>query len=247
MKRFLPVLLFFLLLSCSTTDERVNITSGLDNVYISSGVEQNFLGNLPHWINFSKWANCRRSEEIRYMNFEVLTKSYALKYEQIVHMQHMWNRKLYAYKRSGGQGNLPLKDESFVFNNIYAQVIGGSYEFQAPKFKEISLIWIDPFLANKQKIKNILKRDDVLSGHPVIVTNCLSSYDVESLIQELKLDDLGIKILPAEMFNLYNDQGKMGFEFELNVSAILKQKKITLFSSINPPYILGVDKFKKVE
>lgn len=246
MKLLLSLLFSILFVNCSTTDERVNITSGLDNVYISSGVEQYFLGNLPHWINFSSWAKCRRNESIRYMNYEILKKSYALTYDQMVHMQHMWNRKLYAYKRSGGQGNLPLKDESFVFNNVYAQVIGGSYVFSAPKFNQVSLVWIDPFIENKKKLKQILRSDDVLSGHPVIISHCLSSYAAESLLQELELEDLGIKIIPAEMFSLFDKNIQMGYEFQIDVSQIMKKKKIILYSSEETPYIMGANKFKKV-
>jgi len=219
----------------------------MDNVYISNGVEQYFLGNLPHWINFSGWAKCQREEPIRYMNFEVLNRSYGLKYYQMVHMQHMWNRKIYAYRRSGGAGNLPLKDEAFIFNNVYAQVIGGSHEFIVPKFKKVSLIWIDEFLNNKGRLRQILNREDVLAGHPVLVTHCLTSYATESLIQELNLEELGAKIISAEMFGLYSSDIKMGQQFGLDVSQILKKKEITLFSKTKPKGIWGINKHKKIE
>lgn len=247
MKNGILALLIFLHISCSTTAERVNITSGMDNVYISNGVEQYFLGNLPHWVNYSCWGKCKRKESIRYMNYQIIHKSYGLDYTQIVHMQHMWNRKVYAFRKSAGQDSLPLKDESFIFNNIYAQVQGGSYDFMAPKFKNISLVWIDPYLKNTKKLKKIIQSDKVLAGYPVLVSHCLSSYEIEALVQELKLEDLGIKSLPAEMFSLYEKEFETGYEFGLNVDEILKNKNITLFGKSNPQTIKGFNQFKKVE
>lgn len=225
----------------------MNITSGLDNVYISNGVEQYFLGNLPHWMNYSTWGKCKRKEPIRYMNFEIIHKSYGLDYEQAVHMQHMWNRKVYAFRKSSGQDSLPLKDESFIFNNIYAQVQGGSYDFMTPKFKNISLVWIDTFLDNKKRLKRIMQSDQILAGYPILVSHCLSSYEIESLVQDLKLEELGVKVIPAEMFNLYQDNLKTQYEFGLDVEKILKNKNITLFGKSNPETIRGINQFKQVE
>ena len=95
--------------SCSTTDERVNIKGSLADVVSHSngnGTEAYFLGSVPAWINFSPWAKCERSESIRYMNFENISKSYNLNYSQIVHMQHKWNRKIATYRKSHGPGQI---------------------------------------------------------------------------------------------------------------------------------------------
>ena len=84
---YLLIICFAVFTSCSGPQEAPGNNQNLESVYISGGTEQYFLGTLPHWVNFSPWAKCHRSEAIRYMNFENIAKSYNLKYEQIVYMQ----------------------------------------------------------------------------------------------------------------------------------------------------------------
>lgn len=241
------VLIFsFIVFGCSTSGDRTN-GQGLDNVYISGGTEKYFLGNLPHWANFSTWASCHRTDPIRYLNFENIKKSYNLNYESALHMQHMISRKNSAFVKSSGGTQLPVKDEGFIFNNVYAQVLGGSYDFVAPKFKQVSVVWIDPYLGNNKKIKSVLNRSDVLNGHPVIITNCLSSYEVEALIDKLKLEDLGIKIISSEMFSAYNSTMEKENDFTIQLDQIMKNKNISLFAPSNPSQIRGVNKFIKIK
>lgn len=236
----------FIVSGCSTSGENSN-GQGLENVYISGGTEKYFLGNLPHWANFSRWASCQRNEPIRYLNFENIKKSYNLNYESAVHMQHMISRKNSVFLKSSGGTQLPVKDEGFIFNNVYAQVLGGSYDFTVPKFKNISVVWIDPYLTSTNKIKSVLNRSDVLNGHPVIVSNCLSSFEIESLIEKLKLDDLGIKIISSEMFSAYNSKMEKETDFTVQLDLVMKNKNITLFAPSHPNQIRGVNKFIKIK
>lgn len=231
---------------CSTSGVNSN-GQGLDNVYISGGTEKYFLGNLPHWANFSTWASCQRDEPIRYLNYENIKKSYNLNYESAAHMQHMISRKNSDFVKSSGGTQLPVKDEGFIFNNVYAQVLGGSFDFVAPKFKNISVVWIDPFLKNKKKVKSILNREDVLRGHPVIVSNCLSQSEIETLIEKLDLDELGIKIVSSEMFSAYDSKMEKETDFSVQLDLIMKNKNINLFAPFNPTQIRGSNKFIKIK
>jgi len=245
MFRLILLFSFMTIAACSSNPPAVDSTNGLDNVYISGGTEKFFLGHIPHWANFSSWAGCQRSEPIRYLNYNNIKKSYNLNYENALHMQHMINRKILAFVKSTGSTQLPAKDETFIFNNVYAQVLGGSHDFTAPKFGKVSLVWIDPYLTDTGKIKKYFRRDDVLSGHPVIITNCLSSFEVEELIEKLDVEDLGIKIISSEMFSAYGSDMKKKFDFTINLKSLLKKKDITFFGPRIPKQIEGVDKLKK--
>lgn len=247
MKIIALILLGLNLVACTSSPSQLKSSKQLDDMYISGGTEQYFLASLPHWINFSTWAKCQRDESVRYLNFSNISKSYALDYKQMIHIQHMWNRKMNAYTRSSGGSNVSLKDESFIFNNIYAQVVGGSSDFIVPTFKNISLIWIDPFIGQEKKLAKILQRDDILQGYPVVISNCLSSYEIEAFIQKYELENLGVKSLPAEMFSLYNDSIMPQREFTLYVNKILDKKNITLFGTYQPEQIKGVTKFIKIQ
>lgn len=244
-KLFQLFLISTVVVSCSSSSSMSGASSGLDNVYISGGTEKFFLGSIPHWANFSSWAQCQRKEPIRYLNYSNIKKSYNLNYSNALHMQHMINRKISAFVKSTGSTQLPAKDETFIFNNVYAQVLGGSYDFTPPKFNKVSVIWIDPFLKNTRKIKKYLKRSDVLSGHPVLITNCLNSSEVEELIKKLGVEDLGVKVISSEMFSVYNSEMKKSLYFSINLKELLKNKKITLFGPRIPKQIEGIDKLKK--
>jgi hypothetical protein len=246
----LRAILFILLLStgCSTTDERVNIKGDLaDVVSHTNGTEAYFLGTVPAWINFSSWARCERNESIRYMNFENISKSYNLNYNQIVHMQHKWNRKISTYRKSTGRARLALNDESFIFNNVHAQVVGGSLDFIVPKYNKVSVVWIDPYLKDQKKLTSIINRNDVQNGFPILLSNCLSSHEVEDLIKKLKLDEVGAKVLSAEMFSHFDSQLKKQPFFSLDLNQLLKGKKIILYGPRNPTEITGDFKFKLIK
>ena len=234
-----------LTLGCSSNSPTGGNGSGLENVYISGGTEKFFLGSIPHWANFSTWAQCQRKEPIRYLNYNNINKSYNLNYENALHMQHMINRKILAFVKSTGSTQLPAKDETFIFNNVYAQVLGGSHDFTAPRFNKVSVVWIDPFLQDTTAIKRYFKRDDVLAGHPTIISNCLSSFEVEELIDKLELEDLGIKIISSEMFSAYQPNMKKGLDFRIDLSGLLKNKTITFFGPRIPEQIEGVKNLKK--
>lgn len=237
--------LFFL--GCSTTDPKMVSNTGLDNVYISSGIEKFFLVDLPYWANFSKVGQCQRKSNIRFLHHENLAKSYDLKYSQLVHLQHMFNRKLYAYKTSAASSEIPLKDESYVFHNVYQQVIGGRYDFVPPRFEKVSVVWIDPYLADPKIISQKIKSNAVLEGHPILLSFCLNSYELEELSRDHSLDELGVKFLSADMMSIYDQDQKKNFFFSLNLSEFLHGKDITLFSRQKLENIQGQYKFIEIK
>ena len=236
MDLFRTLILLYFCISCSnySTSSR---PLDLQDVYISSGVEQFFLTAPPHWMNFSNEAACFRKQSVRYLNYENIRKSYNLNYDQMLHLQQMFNRKIFAYRTSTGQEKLSPKDESFIFNNVYQQVLGNSYDFIVPKFKKISLVWIDPYLKDSKKMKEIFKRKDILSGHPILVSLCLTSYELEALAQKAGLEDLGVRYISADMESTFSSDIIKKPSFSIDFDELLKNKDL---------YFYGVNKLESL-
>jgi len=176
-----------------------------------------------------------------------MKRSFNLTYNQMVHLQHMYNRKIYVSDSFKGEAQRSPKDASFVFNNVYQKVISGSFDFKLPAYNKVSVVWIDPLLGNPKKIKRLFHRKDLLSGHPIILSYCLTSLEIDKLIQELKLDSLGIKSIPAEMLNIYSKENQKQRQFSVHLNEILKDKKITVFSTKKESGIAGAYKFIKIQ
>ncbi len=237
LKTYILLTLLWAFVSCSSTND--NKVSHLDQVYISSGVEQYFLPDMPYWANFSHSSGCFRKNSIRFLNYNNLHKSLNLNYNQSTHIQHMINRKLYAYRTTTGNNDIPLRDEMTLFHNIYQQVVGGSTDFIVPQFKKISLVWIDPYLTDMKKIKKLMKSPKVLSAYPVMISHCLMSYEMEDLIGKLGLESLGIKNIPAEMLSIYGTDLKRKAGFSVNVDLILKEKEIIFYAPYESSEVRG--------
>lgn len=234
-----------ILSSCSTTVDSASSNKNPEYVYQGAGIEQYFLPELPVWANFSVLAACRRTNTLRYLNFENLRKSYSLTYDEIIHFQNMFNRKLTQFKKNNPTAPLYLKDEAYIFNNAYQLLIGGSRDFLVPNYKNVSLIWIDPYLNKKQSIKSILNNEQVLSGFPILVSSCLDSFEIEEYVIKNKLDQFGVRYIGSEMFAPYGESFELGTMFSLNFEKILNDKKINLFAPYRPDHFKGKMNFIK--
>jgi len=235
----------FLLSGCSTRVDQASEIKNPEYVYQGAGIEQYFLPELPVWANFSEASSCRRKNSVRYLDFSTLRQSYSLSYSELLHFQNMYNRKLAQFKNNNPTATLYLKDEAYIFNNTYQLLIGGGRDFLMPKYPKISLIWIDPYLKNKEKIKELLNDKEVVSGFPVLVTNCLSSAQIEKFIAKNKLDQYGIKFIGQEMFTPYSTKFELSYFYSLDFSKLFDNKEVTLFGRYNPRHFLGIKKFRK--
>ena len=92
------------------------------------------------------------------------------------------------------------------------------------------MIWIDSFLKSEKKLKNVLKRKDVRQGHPVVVSTCLSSYELEVLFHKYGLDSLGIKYISAEMFSIYDKTINKFPYFSFDFNSFFVEKDLTFFT-----------------
>ena len=124
-------------------------------------------------------------------------------------------------------------------------MLGGSYDFMPPNFKNISLVWLDPFLKSPKRVKKILEKSQVQSGYPILISNCLSTLELEELVQKYDWDEYGVKLISSEMFSIFDLQNKRTFQFGININQLLPGKTITLFAPSFPEQIKGT--YKKVE
>lgn len=242
-KRFyIGIILFCACISaCSTNDPFVK---SLDpkNIYNNSSLERYYLSDLPKWANFSSSSDCLRESPIRFMNFQELKGNYSLDYQQFVHFQHMLNRRFTQF-RSKAKSPLNLKDETYIFYDVLELLLGASYDFTAPNFAKVSLLWIDPHLEELEVTRQYLKRDDLLEGHPIIVSACLSSLEMEGLAQRYGWNALGAKVIGSEMFAPYAPSASRLNDFVLDVEKFFQDKRISLFGIRRPVHIRGSYRF----
>jgi hypothetical protein len=237
--------LMLLALACSSSVDKASSIKNPEYVYQGAGIEQYFLPELPAWANFSVASACHRKNNTRYLDFNTLRKSYSLNYSELVNFQHMFNRQIASFKINNPTATLYLKDEAYIFNNVYQLLIGGGRDFLIPKYNKISLIWIDPYLNDSKKIINIFQDKKVLEGFPILVTDCMTTQEIETFISKNKLDKFGVKYIGQEMFSPYGTNYKIGTMFTLDFGQILANKDITLYGKYRPMHLKGIKKFIK--
>lgn len=224
--------------SCASTNSNIE-SRDLEQIYRGAGVERYFLSDLPDWANFSASAGCKREGVVRYLNFKTINDSYSLGYEELVHLQHMLNKRFDSV-RSESENQLYLKDEAFIYYNVYEQVAGGGREFLLPQFSSISLIWVDPFYGNLQKVDQLLESEAVGKGHPVIVSSCMKARALEVLAEERGWDRFGVKLISQEMFSPFSTELGLGHDYTLDFSSFLPNKELRLFSPYIPAHFKGI-------
>ncbi len=230
------------MLSCATTEEGM-FKQDLDQVYIGSGIEKYYLPDVPDWANFSSEAKCKRNEPIRYINFKDMHASYSFDYEQLIQYQLMLNRRFAEYKKSTGRKTVFLKDESFLTFNVHQQILGGGREFIVPKFSRIHLVWIDEATQNKEalkKLKSLMRSSKMLKGHPVFISMCLSSEELDDFITSNKFSESGVKGISQSMFSPYNTDFVLDYHYAIDMSKLFKGKSVYLFSNQKTDSIIGI-------
>ena len=238
--KFLFLIATFIFASCSTPKTSVE-GRDLEQLYQGAGVERYFLPDLPEWANFSSSSSCKRTTPIKYLNFSTLKASYSLSYQTLGHFQHMLNKRFETFRSQSDQP-LYLKDEAFIFYNVYEQVAGGSKDFVIPNFDRISLVWIDPFLDSLTNVDSTLKSREAGKGHPIIVSACLNTTELEKLSEKKGWDRFGVKYIGSEMFSPYDFEFELGNDYTLNFEKFLPNKALYLFAPYKPKHFKGTIK-----
>ena len=211
--------------------------------YVSSTqANRYFLPNLPDWVNFSQTAGCRRKVSIRYLDISNLRRSFSLDYNQGVQFQYMFNKRLEQIRHNQDIKFISFETEEKIFYDVSNKIQSGIVAFRKPSFKKIHLVWIDPLLFHPQKLKDLLNESFMTKGHPVFISMCKSFLEMESFLQKNHMANLNIRIMPLEMFSVFNTQGKMTSAFHLDIPSFFnKKQKLHLFipGSFRPNELAG--------
>lgn len=222
MKSFLFIISAFILSACNSGLK----PRAVDQYYASTGVEKYFLSDIPEWANFSQSAGCFRTKGIRYFDINALMKSYSLKYAEAVQVQASFNEEYLGLKKKA-EITLSLKDEEILFFKASDKVNSKINFFEAPTFKQIHLIWLDEALKGKKqedRLKQFLQSAVHDNGFPVLISACLTREEIEA-----KFPNLSLKIISAEMFSIYDEEGARLPNLHIALNAFFKPEQKIIF------------------
>ena len=125
----------------------------------------------------------------------------------------------------------PSLQEKFFFE-VISKVQNDLTEFKAPTYKRINLVWIDMLKGDLKKIqdlKKLMNSDSMNSGHPVFVSLCMSDDEIENFIEINGFSDMSIRIIPQEMFSIFDENGNMLTHYYLNFNKLFKKEQELYF------------------
>ncbi len=223
-KLYLLLMIFTLNFVSSCTSTRP--TTNLDRAYQATGLNQYFLADLPKWANFNESTGCFRNEALRYLDFGALMKSFALNYQQASQVQAFFNQS-YLSAIHTPQVKMTLIEEDKMLNESLQKVQNRIPFFEAPSFHTIHLIHFDDYYQSKlmtAQLLDFLKSELNDSGVPVLVSTCLTTAEMQKM-----LNDLSIKMLGAEFFSPFDRDGVLKPVMSLNLEAFFDSKQKLLF------------------
>jgi len=200
----------------------------LNEFYDSSGIVRYFLPDLPAWANFSQTAGCSRDAQIHFFNLDKIMKSFSLSYEQAVQFQYMFNHEYEKKTRTHKLDYLYFKDEEKLFYTIHDKVQAGFMEFKKPKFKRVHVIWLDPFLKKMEgpnQLRQLLQTTFMQKGHPVLISLCLNGRQMNDYLVRQKLTTENLRLIPFEMFTVFNKQGEKQTSFFLDLGEFFNKSQ----------------------
>lgn len=229
MKKIASLLLIITIVvtaSCTTNGLKPRT---VDQFYVATGIEKYFLPDLPEWANYNQSAACFRSQTMRYFDLDALMKSYTLKYNDALQIQASFNEEYLEYKKQLKGSQVSLKDEEHIFFRSSDKVNSKIVFFDPPTFKQIHLIWLDDALVGKKeedRLKQFMNSTVHDDGFPVLISMCLSKAEVLA-----RFPDMAVKVISAELFSIYDVEGKRKPNLHINVNTLFKpDQKITFFS-----------------
>jgi hypothetical protein len=217
---------FFIISSCSYENLK---SRTVEEYYIPTGVDKYFLSDIPAWANFDQFAGCFRNAHIRYVNVEALMKSFTLTFNQALQLQGLFNEDFISLKNINKLQTPTIKQEESIFFNSSEKVTSKIFFFVPPTFQRVNLVFLDEVLGNElkeKKIKTWLSSAAMETGVPVLVSFCLTKPEVEK-----KFPEMNYKMITAEMFSIYNMQGKMTPGFKLDLTQLFMPDQRLYFYS----------------
>lgn len=229
------ILGFALLMAGCSTSSRDPFPEGKTLPFQSTGHEQFFLAELPHWANGSVSAQCQRAFSVRFMDYSALEKVHALDFVQRVELQTQFNLKWRG--RFAGKTALVLtpQEEGNLFLEIMAQVKSGTRELRFPKEEKMNLVWWDS-LTGKTGLKKLIEKLSQKGNPIVLVSLCEGSDTLQKWIEQEELDAQGVFTFGAETLGPMKADGTLvaGLISPLDAFFDIKRSTLWVGGSIYP-------------
>lgn len=224
---------------------RVTNRRNVDEFVVPSSIVQYFLAGIPPWANTSAGGKCLRNRTIRFMDFEKMQKSFSYTHEQLLSFQHRFNLEREKLLENRSPRALGLREEETLFHENSNNIQAGVRSFMIPQYKRIHLVWIDPFVTGTVPIaslKRLFNEDHFNGGHPVFISECLSSSETGLFIREQNFPD-AVRILSSEFLTPFGPNFKLSHSLALYIDSIFegKGKTLVLFTPMatTPESIVG--------
>lgn len=265
----ISIMLSIFLASCSPARVDESPSSGnarraLDEFYHPSGIVKYFLPDLPSWANGSHSGACHRTENIRYFQMKEISAAYNLNRTDILQAQMSFNQEKenilsIARLDPNLDPNLPVllppRQEEILFYQSLDKVQAKFYAFVTPAYKRINLLWADQFIEWKNDENNKLSpqlqktvaqkmmgHSWATSGHPVLISLCLTVKQLEKALVGSAAADQNIRLLGSESMTPFLEDFKLTAFPMVPLSVIFaKEQELHLYSPDKkwPPEING--------
>lgn len=224
---FLLCILF--LSSCSTLEGEKDFKRvEMNEFYQDSGMNRYFLPALPLWANFSEGGQCQRSRSMVYLDIEALKKGQALSYEQAIQLQYLFNLSRDERIAETKVKALPPSEEEKLFFEALQKIHSGFLPFIRPKFSRLHLVWLDSVLGSEEKVKELKKvmgSSTMSQGQPVFISLCMDKQEMENFLTQNGLFDARTRLIPMELFSVFDTEGKRQKQYLLNLNSLFDTKQ----------------------
>lgn len=205
--KFLNFLVLLTIVSCSNGEVNRNVEH---TTYVTSGVEQFILAEVPNWANFSTEGKCYKSSSFQYLDFSKASLAYKLNYHELIELQAQYNEKLENYFKTAKVRFLKPVEESSFFSNTLEQVRSGIYRLKLPNVSEVDVIWLESYI-KENRIADLVKfmqSDRYAEKLPILFSSCFSRQVMNEWITQNALDQVGFYIISAEWLSPFSSDLK---------------------------------------
>ena len=232
----ITVFLFTLLSSCSSKNH-FNRNADINTFHIASSSNRYFLPNIPNWANFTGQGQCRRKDNIHFLHYGHLNKSYSLDLQSLTKFQVLFNQKYREKREKIRDKPLSPQWEEKIFFQSKDEISLGIRPFFIPPTENtipLHLLWIDPAFHDplyKKFLKKTINSLEFFKGYPTLLSECLNQKDMEEFIQTITEKNARFFFISAGMFSPFNRNFQWGKEFQLFLEPFIEDKKIILYTT----------------
>jgi hypothetical protein len=202
--------------------------------YQPSGVVRYILPDIPSWAHSSSSGSCFKSSPMRYLDFSSLRSSFQLSYTDAIQFQLLYNREHRKLQQMAFQGSIPVRDEEILFFRVSDMIKSRIHSFVAPTFRRVHLVHIDDFIETPEKIRQLqilMNSDKMNKGHPVFVSLCRRSEEIESFLVDNNLENQNIRLISSEMFSSFGLENELRPLMRLNLDLFFHESQQLFFFS----------------